>query len=502
MHRKILRAAAVLAGLTMMAADATAAPAAFDRRAWLDDYAALKQGLQQSYANLAWFASPQGGRDLPRLDRRTRRLLLSAGDDEEAAAAILAFVASFHDGHLEALPRFEAGAPGVIVAPPRPEWDQLGAADGCAALGYAPVRPVAYSVPFDALAGSAQESDGLSRVFRAGTVGLPSGGRLGIVRIPRFRPQDAPPAGCIGEWEAWRASGKPLDTDALRDRIQDAWLRTLAAQLKRFQAEGVKAVLVDVGGNSGGNDSGDWSARLFTPREVHAPRMLLSADPSALPYFKEELDGLHQALRDHPQLGPGARQILERAAADFERRKAGLPARHCDLSWVWRERRPWNPQGCSRLIDGGHASGALDYLAPGAVDDAAAAASAFWGARVDALRGAWSGPVYVFVDGKTASSAELFSAELRDNGAARIVGTRSEGDGCGFIDSDAVVQLPHSGLRFHVPNCVRLRADGSDEVAGIAPDLPVPPLPGEDPRSRAARVLGAIDADLGRGAAP
>lgn len=492
---KCCAAATVLAAALLPAAGAAAA--GFDRRAWLEDYAALKQGLEKSYANLAWFGSPQGGVDLPALDRRTRRLLAQAGSDEDAAAALLAFVARFHDGHLEAQPVLEPAPAEKPAAPPKPALDALGAADGCAALGYAPVRAIAYSLPFDALAGSAQESDGATRVFRAGTLALPAGGRLGLIRIPRFRPQDAPAAGCIAEWEAWRRSGKPIEAEALRTRIQDAWLETLAAQLRHFHEEGVAAVLVDLGGNTGGNDSGDWSARLFTPRPVHAPRMLLAADTSALPYFDEELKGLREAL-DKPGLDEGARAILAKGLAGFEARKARLPARGCDMAWVWRERRPWNPAGCSRLIEGGSASGVLDYLAPGAVSDPAAAASVFWGARVDALRGAWDGPVYLLLDGKTASSAELFSAELRDNGVARIVGVPSEGDGCGFIDSDGALELPHSHLRLRVPNCVRLRADGSDEVAGIRPDLPVLPREGEDGRGRAVRVVEAIAGDLER----
>jgi hypothetical protein len=46
-----------------------------------------------------------------------------------------------------------------------------------------------------------------------------------------------------------------------------------------------------------------------------------------------------------------------------------------------------------------------------------------------------------------------------------------------------------------MPNCVRLRADGSSEVAGIAPDLPIAAIDGESPRARAARMLYAVVGD-------
>jgi hypothetical protein len=58
------------------------------------------------------------------------------------------------------------------------------------------------------------------------------------------------------------------------------------------------------------------------------------------------------------------------------------------------------------------------------------------------------------------------------------------------------VELPGSHLRFRVPNCVRVRRDGSDEVAGVQPDLPVLPTEGESDRNRAWRVLETIATDL------
>jgi len=466
----------------------------FHRELWTEDYAFLKSTLKQSYANLAWFASPQSGVDLPGLDRRTRRILDSAENEDDARSAILAFVAGFHDGHFEQVPTEEPSA--GKSNPPPAAFDDMDPASGCAALGYAPVRSIAFSLPLDALRGSSIESDGLSRVFRAGIVQSASGTRFGVVRIPRFRPQDAPPSSCIEKWNAWRKTGQPIKVDVLKDQIQHDWFQILAAQLSRFRGEKVAAVIVDVGGNTGGNDSGDWAARLFTPRDVHSARLLLAAAPSANAYFDEELQGIREALEKHPEASAQTQHVLREAISHFEQRKSDIASRSCDLSWAWREQRPWNPAGCSGLIDAGFASGELDYLAAGSMEAEDLASAVYWPAAVDRLRGAWSGPVYILTDGKTASSAEMFSAVMQDNGVAKIVGTNTEGDGCGFMDDAAEVVLPHSRLRFRVPNCVRLRRDGTDEVAGIKPDLPVLPTEGEDARARAARMLELIDADL------
>ena len=467
----------------------------FHREMWMEDYALLKSKLEQSYANLAWFASPQSGVNLPALDRRTRRMLEQAESDDDAKAAILAFVVGFHDGHFEPVAT-EGVSATKISPPPQPSFDEMDAISGCAALGYAPVRSIAFSLPLDTLPDTSIESDGVSRVFRAGIVQSASGARLGVVRIPRFRPQDAPPSSCVEKWIAWRKTGQPMKIGVLNAQIARDWFKILAEQLRRFRSERVAAVIVDIGGNTGGNDSGDWAARLFTPRELHSARLLLAAAPSANAYLDEELQNLQRALDKHPEANVETQSLLRAAISHFEQRKAALASRGCEMSWVWREQRSWNPAGCSRLIEAGFASGETDYLAPGGIEVEDLASAVYWPAAVDSFRGSWSGPVYVLTDSKTASAAEMFGAVMQDNGVAKIVGTNTEGDGCGFMDDDGLVELPHSRLRFRVPNCVRLRRDGSDEVAGVKPDLPVLPVEGEDTRTRVARMIELIAADL------
>ena len=154
--------------------------------------------------------------------------------------------------------------------------------------------------------------------------------------------------------------------------------------------------------------------------------------------------------------------------------------------------------GCSRPLDAGFASGAVDYLAPNTIADANAAAAVYWPSKVDAYRGAWTGPVYVLTDARSFSASEMVTAVMRDKGIARTVGVKTGGAGCGFMHDDPPVELPHSHshLRVRVPSCVRLRADGSDEVAGIKPDLEVSPREGEDDRTRAARTIAAVVDDM------
>jgi C-terminal processing protease CtpA/Prc len=83
-------------------------------------------------------------------------------------------------------------------------------------------------------------------------------------------------------------------------------------------------------------------------------------------------------------------------------------------------------------------------------------------------------PLYVLVDKDTWSAAEYFAALLQDNHAATIVGELTGGAGCGYTNGGIPTQLKNSKAEVQMPDCVRLRADGSDEVSGITPDVLVP----------------------------
>lgn len=479
--------AAILATTT-----AAAREPPFDRKAWRDDYSTLKRELERSYSHLAWAASTASGVDLPSLDRRTRLALGVANSDADAIAALVGFVAAFHDGHFAPVVTPEQA--GASAEPPARATDGDASA-ACAAFGFAPATRVGFSLPFESMEGFRMQSDGISRAFRSGTIALGER-RFGLVRIPRFRPAEYP-ALCVATWSALHAAGSSVTAAAIQDVIDVAWLRELAERLAALRADGVDAVLVDVGGNGGGNDLGDWAARLFTSGDVHSARLLMHAGSLGVQYMDEQLQPLNDALAAHTG-NAEVEAVLAHAIEAFEGRKRESLRQPCDLSWVWREQRSFNPTAtaaCSGLIDAGFASGALDYLPPASLASDAAAAL-YWASAADPMRGTWNGPVYVLTDAGTASAAEMFAARMHDSGIARIVGARTLGLGCGSMVEAAPLMLPHSRLSFRIPNCVRLRADGTDEVAGISPDLPVLPAQKESARARAAHVLAVVDGDL------
>lgn len=466
-----------------------------NRAAWLDDYAVLKHTLEWRYSNLAWFGSPESGVDLPALDHQALAALQAATSDEEARRALGTFVKSFYDGHFSLL---RAAAPAAEAAAKLTRaYSRQDAAGGCAALGYAPYQASAFSTPFETVASFHLLADGVATPFRAGTLTVGARATLvGIVRIPEF--ENTHPSLCLTAWtrdDVWDSQGKFLK-GPLRRAVELAWYQALADLLRTFRAEGVSVVLVDIGNNSGGDDSGDIATRLFTARLIQSSPMWMSQDETAsVGYFDEILAAL-----DHVRtLDPASTALVDQTLEPFATGKAQLAHAACPMDWVWHERRPWANQSCRRLLPVGSSGGPLASLAPDAVHDARVAEALHWPMRVVRLWGAWTGPVYVLADDRTYSSAEMFAAVLQNNHVAKIIGQRTGGDGCGFVDAPPPPVLPHSQIRIRLPNCVRIRVDGTDEVAGVAPDLPVPPVEGEAAGTRTMRILTALLTDVGPG---
>ncbi len=88
--------------------------------------------------------------------------------------------------------------------------------------------------------------------------------------------------------------------------------------------------------------------------------------------------------------------------------------------------------------------------------------------------GAWTGPVLLLTDRGTASASEDLVAWLQQNGVAMVIGERTRGSGCGYVDGGASTRLRSSGMMVMIPNCARFLDDGTDEIEGIAVDVALP----------------------------
>lgn len=473
--RRARRLAAIAGALAAIAA---ARPAlAFDREAWRQDFAQLQRELSTSYANLEW-AVESRRMDLPELAARVRDLLAKAGSDDEARRLFDSFLAKFGDGHLYIRwPR--PGAPAVAAGDPAKT-----SARSCADLGYR--RPRDDGLDFSAIPRYRRLATPESASFPAGVLETAGGRRLGVVRIallmegafPEVCEQVHPaPAPCDAKCEA------RIESEVGR-RIGAA----LAAQVRTLQREGVAAIAIDLTANGGGSDWAEAAARIVTAPGVEAPRMAFIRHPHWVEQFRMRLEDVERDLA-RTDLPAGIRPALEKARAVI-RESARVAAEPCDRSAAWEGRATctllarepaWRSTGLLAKrpaydVSGLSADHVLDFLA-----------------RYQAPEGAWRGRLAVLVDGDTASAAELFAATLQDNARATIIGSPTFGSGCGYTGGGIAIRLANSGATLRLPDCVRFRADGSNEVEGIIPDVLVPWRAGLSPHQRAARLLPALE---------
>jgi hypothetical protein len=105
--------------------------------------------------------------------------------------------------------------------------------------------------------------------------------------------------------------------------------------------------------------------------------------------------------------------------------------------------------------------------------------------------GAWNGPVYVLADRGTASASEDLVAWLQQNKVARVLGERTMGAGCGYINGGTRAQLRASHFDLRMPNCARFLDDGTNEIEGIAPDVAID-MQAEDGGAKAKALLAAL----------
>jgi C-terminal processing protease CtpA/Prc len=104
--------------------------------------------------------------------------------------------------------------------------------------------------------------------------------------------------------------------------------------------------------------------------------------------------------------------------------------------------------------------------------------------------GTWDGPLLILADSGTGSAAEDFVAWLQQNRIAKVIGDRTAGAGCGYVDGGRPTRLSVVPVDVWMPNCARFLNDGSNEIEGIAPDIPIP-MDNADAAAQ-AKALGAV----------
>jgi hypothetical protein len=406
---------------------------AFDRAEWTADFEQLEREIEANYANLKWARSAKSV-NLVELDRTARAALANAQTKSEARAALTAFIAGFDDGHFH----IASGPPRPVAAvmkllpertSPRVGFD-MKAQEACRAFGFSRKR---HALQIE----HPQLVQATSTEFAAGVLTLEDGRKFGVIRIPLFQQYDYA-ASCERAWRSFSAGRAGTCDDSCRQMFNDAAKHEIAAQLARearSMAHAVDGVIVDLTGNGGGTEWADDAAAALTPVELRrAPGAFVRGEHWTRA-FAGDIETF-ESERNLPDLA------IARAMQDSARAR-------CNLAGIWKDRayvpQCWNivPQTPYTKNHFGDLTQADPY----------------------------DGPLFIMVDEGTASASEQFTAVLRDNDAAVVIGTRTMGVGCGYTNGGIPIVLRNSRLAIQMPDCARMRADGSNEYEGVRPDI-------------------------------
>ncbi len=437
---------------------------------WLEDLAQIQQAMRTKYANIDWLTKDRGY-DLDRAFARAADRIRSGGSEAEARAAIDRLFVRIADGHAQVRwpARASAELPESKAADSIPK-----VADACGIMGYDSSRS---SPALGAQLPGYRPLDGANVTLPAGTI-TAGGTTLGIIRIGEFDPHMVP-ALCEGAIAALKFKpAAPCATDC-QDEIFSTSYALLTALLedrvRALRTAGADVLMIDLADNGGGSEWAEAAARIVSPVPLKSLRMGFVRGE----HWSRFWAGLAKDFATEAAKSNGAnRARLSAWAAEAERLRS-LAADPCATTG-----------SCPLVAQGGYSTGLVSSAKAGELAAVPLAVHAFSIAQYDYQDSVWSGPLIVLVDDETWSAAEEFAAILQDNQAAIIIGSRTGGAGCGHTNGGTPTTLKNSKAVLELPDCVRFRADGSNEVDGVIPDV-LTGLRYRDGMSRKAALVAA-----------
>lgn len=430
---------------------------------WSEDYEFLKKSLAEGYANLEW-AKIDRQIDIVSLDKQTQESIAKATSASEAKQILQRFINTFKDPHLRLR---ETSATSANNETPSFSTDSSGN-KVCSLLGYRNGSKK-FSLPFEnssdfKLIGAEKD------LFPMGLLKLKNGKQFGVFRIALFSPNNYA-ENCEETWEEFRKTlTTPCQTECLdtfSELVVNRLLAKLSEQLVALQENKVEGLIVDIGGNGGGSNWVEPVARMISPKPLQASKLGFVRHPNWVRILENRLKLVNEDLL-RKDLTKKQKEYLESAKKQLEQliKEAGSP---CDKSDFWSTNE--SQTTCSRLnTDPLFASGIFPHLAIADIQNLKSKIVLFSPSEYIYQESVFKGKVIVLVDINTASSAEYFAALLQDNKSATVIGEKTVGAGCGYVNGGIKYVLPNTKLTIQMPNCVRFRADETNEFKGIEPD--------------------------------
>ena len=439
----------------------------FDFQPWLEDFGQLTAEMAAHYANLE---SSQRERhmDLPKLRQETETKLRQACDEQQAQKNLRGFIEAFGDGHLELKWPKPSGQKTAgqtsSNSTSAPKQQSL-----CPCLGYK--RSLTPGVDFSQLPAFTSFAGGDANWFPAGILQLQDRTKLGVIRIALFSEHAFPEACELAVSKLHLANSCECDTQC--ENI-----------VERETADGAAAILVDITNNGGGSDWVEAPPRVLSRVPLHESRLAF-LNEHWTKQLQEQLQDIETDLKNNST----PKRVLQEASA---RLRSGIARSQepCDRTRVWTD----GTLDCSSLISDVLFTGEiLPDAPPGSFESLESKTTLFHPLRYSYSESTERPPLYVLVDRETWSAAEYFAAILQDNKAATIVGELTGGAGCGYTNGGIPAALRHSHAVVKMPDCVRLRKDGSDEVNGVIPDILVPWAQRDTAYTKAVKLSHALN---------
>ena len=475
--------------LAVLALAAVARGQDFKPDSWLEDFTQLKREMSASYANLEW-AIENRELDLKQLSQQTESRLLQARNEAEAKKIIESFLDAFGDGHLSVI------------------WAQSKVNNSSPAENTQPVSPISLCerlrykshnqtprIAFTKLNDFREISTEDSKYFSIGVLRVDTNKDIGVIRITIFSEYAFPDLCEQAAAQMKLTKDSPCDEEC-EDRVERTAANLLTAALARqievLKRNKIRALLADITGNGGGTNWTEPAARTLSAKPLRSPRQQFIRHEHWTKQLKRRLETIEADAR---QAESPNRELL-RQGENILRKAISESQQPCDRTVVWENRKP----DCSLVAATPplYPQSVLPFAKPGSLPDKPSSRFLFYPSRYAYREGVYAGQLMVLVDQGTWSSAEYFAAMLGDNNAATIIGEPTGGAGCGYTNGGIQTFLNNSRARLKIPDCVRLRADGTNEVSGIMPNVLIPWRRNDSPYQRVKRVSDALSAQMNR----
>ena len=402
---------------------------------WLEDYQVLRNQLTKSYANLE-FLLKYNHINPYELNKKTIEAIGHAKNDETDKQALVDFINTFKDAHLHIQSSIKDAEKTLFST-------SIGDKEACERMGFMPAEKK-HDFIFSL---SSKLSNKEMITFQKGDFPYAIiqliNQRIGIIRISDFL-EDFYPEICQRSWRTYRKStSRKCDMQCISEfktvmqkKLWDEFYKTL----QTVKGYSIDSLIIDLTNNGGGTDWVQKVATILTKKPLKCGKKGFIKHPFMVKIFQEE-------LADSIKHGENKNTIWA------IREKIKVAQKTCNRGQIWEMNN--YTLNCSLVA---YYDSFEDNYCPFTADPLSTLSH-------------YQGRLFFLVNRNTASAAEDIVARHADNHTATIIGEKTAGAGCGFTNGGISITLPHSGLIVRIPDCIRERADGTNEVAGIFPDM-------------------------------